>query len=368
MIDCIDVFKASDIICASETWLSVKRSLSNKLDDYCIFNVYAERNQKMGRYKGGLSILINKKLYKCDLLFSDKYFIFVKIVTNFKTFIIGNVYISPTDDIDLFFTKLDPVINFIKLNHENVPLFIGGDFNARIGNSNQLDLDFFLGNFLYTHRSSHDGKLKKRGRKLIEFMENHFFNVLNGRSTKDEVANYTYIGPRGRSVIDLVWFSPSAIDLISNFEVLYFVQSSDHFPVCVRLHDVNSNECGAYDADINASDAPPRLKWKASLASDFQLIMSTDLAVEDITLDVDQMNETLTKSIVKTADTLHMTELNKIKQNFNHPWYDSECEKIKRDLRKTLRKCKKLNFNNEITDSYNSLKCYYKFTIGLKKN
>ena len=165
-----------------------------------------------------------------------------------------------------------------------------------------------------------------------------------------------------------MWFGPNAVNLISNFEVLYFVQSIDHFPVCLHLHEVNSDKCAVYDTDINASDAPPRLKWKSSLVHDYQLIMSTDLTVEVINLDVDQMNRNLTNAILTTADTLNITDIDKIKHNFKHPWYDSECKKIKRDLRKTLRKCKKLNFTEENTDTYNSLKNYYKHIITLKKN
>jgi hypothetical protein len=59
--------------------------------------------------------------------------------------------------------------------------------------------------------------------------------MLNGRSKNDRPAKYTYVGPHGKSVIDVAWVNEIALTKISNFEILYSGCVSDHFPSLVQI-------------------------------------------------------------------------------------------------------------------------------------
>ena len=74
-----------------------------------------------------------------------------------------------------------------------------------------------------------------RGRDLTEFMEDNFFILLNGRTPGDSPANFTYVGPKGNSVIDLVWCSSRATEVVDNFYVSPDFHLSDHLPVIAIL-------------------------------------------------------------------------------------------------------------------------------------
>lgn len=59
--------------------------------------------------------------------------------------------------------------------------------------------------------------------------------MLNGRTISDTPAHFTYVGPSGKSIIDLWWINSNLIESIYIFEVSDVGTLSDHLPVRIVL-------------------------------------------------------------------------------------------------------------------------------------
>ena len=85
----------------------------------------------------------------------------------------------------------------------------GGDFNARIGELNQLNHELLNNEILYSRRATLDNEKKYKGSKLVQFFESNGFAILNGRTISDYPANFTYCSNNGRAINDLIWCNRS---------------------------------------------------------------------------------------------------------------------------------------------------------------
>lgn len=79
----------------------------------------------------------------------------------------------------------------------NESLIIGRDFNARIAGENDEEE-------WYIKRRSKDRVTNSRGREILNLVAEIRGRILNGTTEGDKEGNYTYVGPRGGSVIDYV--------------------------------------------------------------------------------------------------------------------------------------------------------------------
>ncbi|KAK9723300.1 Endonuclease-reverse transcriptase [Popillia japonica] len=110
---------------------------------------------------------------------------------------------------------------------------IAGDFNARVGQLNQLEEEVTGNCYLTSVRNSRDYLTNNRGKNLIEAMESNGFLLANGRTPSDSPADYTYVSKTGSSVIDLLFLNdPSGLRDLS---VVDFLHSSPHLPVIVEM-------------------------------------------------------------------------------------------------------------------------------------
>lgn len=137
--DEIDAFKCNDIICLSETWLTRPNvNLPISLDTYDLNFSHAIKNNEKGRAIGGLLILINPNFYDYSIIAIKPHWIFVivKCKTSGTSFIVGNVYFSPSYDYDEILNLLDLEITQISLKFANLFFVIGGDFNTRVASLN----------------------------------------------------------------------------------------------------------------------------------------------------------------------------------------------------------------------------------------
>uniref|UniRef100_T1IG79 Endonuclease/exonuclease/phosphatase domain-containing protein n=1 Tax=Rhodnius prolixus TaxID=13249 RepID=T1IG79_RHOPR len=119
--------------------------------------------------------------------------------------VLGTVYLKPDIAFDVIIQNLNQELIDFRLNYGECGIIFGGDFNTRLGESNILDNDIFEGTCFKGCRQSADKEVIRKGTLLTEVMENNGLFVCNGRSYSDFPANYTFIGPQGKSVIDLVW-------------------------------------------------------------------------------------------------------------------------------------------------------------------
>ncbi|KAH0818734.1 hypothetical protein GEV33_004057 [Tenebrio molitor] len=105
-----------------------------------------------------------------------------------------------------------------------------GDFHARIGGKGRR-MEEEQGTI--ERRPTEDGIENAGGRELVSLVEERGWDVLNGNCIGDEKREYTYIRPRGETVIDYVMVNEEAWDEIGEFKVGERVES-DHMPLEVR--------------------------------------------------------------------------------------------------------------------------------------
>lgn len=100
----------------------------------------AVRTAERGRASGGLLIALNTSKYKYKTIKITEQLINVevKINSNNFNFILGVIYLKPDSNIELFCAEFNEIIILINNNYPNSPLIIGGDFNVRIGDLNQV--------------------------------------------------------------------------------------------------------------------------------------------------------------------------------------------------------------------------------------
>jgi hypothetical protein len=113
---------------------------------------------------------------------------------------------------------------------EEGTLVIGGDFNARIGvKGRRIEEE----QATIERRPTKDGIENAEAKELVSLVEERGWGVLNGNFIGVEKGEYTYIGPKGETVIDYVMVNEDAWDEIEEFNVGERVES-DHMPLEVR--------------------------------------------------------------------------------------------------------------------------------------
>uniref|UniRef100_T1I9R7 Endo/exonuclease/phosphatase domain-containing protein n=1 Tax=Rhodnius prolixus TaxID=13249 RepID=T1I9R7_RHOPR len=149
--------------------------------------------------------------------------------------ILGTVYLKPDIAFEVIIQDLNREFIDFRLNYGECGIIFGGDFNSRLGESNILDNHIFEGTCFKGCRQSADKEVNRKGTLLTEVMENNGLFVCNGRSYSDFPANYTFIGPQGKSVIDLVWLDFLMLKYICNFNVTPMTSFSDHLLCKLQL-------------------------------------------------------------------------------------------------------------------------------------
>ena len=96
--------------------------------------------------------------------------------------IIVNVYIKP--EYHAIFSEIRDFIFHLSVEYAGYQILIGGDFNARIQNTNQLCPDLFLSDFVTPVHSYPDPESNRSGDLLVSHMEDDFFIVLNGENSR----------------------------------------------------------------------------------------------------------------------------------------------------------------------------------------
>lgn len=145
------------------------------------------KEKQKGSASGGIAFLIKKRLnQKLSIISSTNLWLIIHIEIEGFSFIIGHVYWRPTCDSDVCVQLLDDMLLELENANKYDNIVIGGDWNGRVGNLNQIDEDLLLGINLYGERVSLDNVINARGRKLAELMF-----LVNGRSASDKKGNYT---------------------------------------------------------------------------------------------------------------------------------------------------------------------------------
>lgn len=321
MIDLKEDVSSHDIVCECETW-----SESEILQPFnssifkCVLSP-ARRAHVYGRAMGGLLLAYNIKLFSCTIISISHCMIFVKFISfsDHSQFIVGLVYVAPDEDFDKFSDDFNTTINKIFIDFSDFPLFVGGDFNGRVAELNQLDPEIFkFTNSVFNIRRSIDNFLNVRGKEIINLMESNDLILLNGRSLNDCPANFTFLNSLGASTIDLVWCSSGALHAVQDLKVCYLSTLSDHFPIFLQL---------SFNVNYNTDNSFTKFCFDKEKIFSFATEMAWRDEVADLEKDVDKLNSLFISTIKQVA-----TELQMVKHCYNYnqfigrkPWWDLEC-------------------------------------------
>ena len=272
------------------------------------------------------------------------------------------MYFNPTVNLNSSLAELNENLNTLSNMYPNDMILVGGDFNCRVSNQNEIDNELILKfSRLSKHRYSVDTILNSRGKQLIESMENNGMILLNGRALSDNPAQFTHISPLGSSVIDLAWINIANITEIYDLEVLEIITHSDHFPVKVTLNTT-----------IKMSKSKSGIKWKKDLHEWYSDEMFNSYKIKVTDQNVNKLAKNLEQAICETAERIGMSfstnPRSKIEKYNKNPWYDRQCMTTKNNVKKKLAECKKNKFETKILNDYNKMKYEYKKLIKIKKN
>lgn len=322
-----------DIVCLGETWIDEPFTL-DYMNNFKVAQVKATSETKRGRPSGGILVFVKNTLEILEIISKNENWIFLLLKHENKTIVIGYVYIQPTKEKDNLLWKLNDELSRIGDAYKSSNIIIMGDFNARIGNLSTLtEVGISENEFVFNHRNSVDKKITNRGKKLLEVIKENSLVVLNGRVTKDYEGQITFSNHMGQSCIDLALVSADICNANVNLEVME--SSSNHFPISINIGTT-------VDKNI---DSKKKLKWKENNKVAYQESLTNSLKNNEI-LDYKQLVETIWDTADKTKMIIWEGRARE------KPWFDYECFKARSIMNKTLRLCKKHDWNDRDRDNY----------------
>lgn len=316
-----------DIIGLVETWLEkdkwekIKGKLPKKFNWKC---VYAERDSKMGRAKGGILIGVSKKIIESGYIEWKNNIVEQKVKYNEKNWRFVIVYSQNIKD------TLETIKREIKEENEEI-LILGGDWNARTGEEGGLIVEG-IGN--EDVRISKDKLINKEGKILINELEERGWCIING--SKEEEGEYTYVGKRGSSVIDYIIGNQEAIEYIRKMKIGHRTES-DHLPLELEIEGEEIEKEKIIEKDnIEKRDwSEEGIKAYHENCKDWEIKEET---VERIWTEIKN----------KVQEAIPKIEMKRKKWELGEKvWHDKEWKLKKRELRRELRKWKKGKIKRE---------------------
>ena len=344
----IKKLKEFHIFGLAETW-AINNTLQLAFPNYNIIFSPAIKPTKVGRPRGGL-ILAIKKYFKTITLSQTSDWIIIKVIKP-ESFYLAICYISPNTIHDnllqQFFQHVKP------LTETSLPCLILGDFNARIGCSNN--------NSHLPLRQTADKIINTRGRSLDKFLNENSLTVLNGRTPSDSNGSLTFLNSQGGSLIDLALTINIELETL-DLTVLN-LPDSDHFPIHLHINR-DTHDFITPESSNNHHAQHKRLRWQTE---------TKDTFLEALTLpktDNQNINETqiqLKNEIIKAAEKAGMYKSYGREISLDRPWFDLQCRGA-RELSIIRLKEFRHKSNDNSRSIYLSAKNYYKKLIQTKKD
>lgn len=249
---------------------------------------------------------------------------------------------------------------FIESLQTTEDIIIGGDFNARTSNKQEIVQD--LNPNLFHRRASMDKETSARGNLLLGLLDLNSFVICNGRTSSDTSGAPTFINRNGSSVVDYIITDPKTAIKIVDFKV-ETTAASDHQPITVTLPPLS-----AQPASVNTTPTNKRtfIKWIPEKAADFKAEMhKIAIPAKDSSVELQYM--ALVQAIENSASKAGLLYTTRKKFVTNQPYFDKDCVTLKRKLNICLRTCKKFGFHDPQLASFISNKAKFKALIKAKK-
>ncbi|VDI39621.1 Hypothetical predicted protein [Mytilus galloprovincialis] len=362
-----------------------------KLDDCDVINCdefifsFKNRHKITSHRSGGIALGYRKCLDKCIKTFDTEckfvYWFSVdkKVFDLDENIVFGIVYIPPVNTnytSEEAFNEID--VEFQRFSQNSKYIVLLGDFNSRTANlsdfydensDDEFIVQHFTDQFDYTdvhildnlkiprERNSPDNVVNGFGRKLLDFCKSNKVFILNGRVGQDVNAKPT---SRNNSVIDYIVCTSHFLQFVSNFEIGEFSKlfSDVHSPLSLHIDCqslIKNNEIENHSVQQNMIG-----KWKMEKINEYRKNIDTDkvdcvisklntyndkenISKNDMNNLVHEVSDILIDSAKLTFGTnvYAKTMLSNSKKQNNKQWYDKDCNKAKKELRKSQRLYKK---------------------------
>lgn len=183
-------------------------------------------------------------------------------------------------------------------------------------------------------RKSMDKRSEKEGEEMVDAMSSSGMLLLNGNMKGDENGECTFIGGRGESVIDYTWVVDTAIKEIKDFRV-EMIGGSDHLPMVTEVKGKSLARRTRRRRETREIEV-----WSDEAIAKFRQ------SCEDLKWEGNDINEKMDDLIRKVSGCI-VKKVIKVKERGQYDWWNKDCEKKSRDLKRCLRKRKKKKASRE---------------------
>lgn len=335
----------NDFISLCETWLEerswnrIRYKLPSSHKWYCIF---AKREVNRGRARGGFLIGI-KKSWNIEKEVSIQEREEGVVMTRFRekeqkrTFVVISVYSNRN------WKKMkEAMVNIAEENREEI-LIVGGDFNARIGLKGGNDIEGWD-----IRRKSKDEVVNVKGKELIDWVADVGGVILNGTTKGDEDGEFTYIGPKGASVIDYAIVNENCMEFVNSFKVEERVDS-DHMPLRLEIMNSKQKEERKGKKSQQEEEEKEERRWKISWSK--QAIKRYRDKTNNMSWEV-RLDETLEEKWIRLKGMVHEAMVREQFKQGRRPmgfksWWDGSCTRKKRKVQRTFKRWRKGKISRE---------------------
>lgn len=330
------------------------------LKEYNFVFAPAVKNRAHGRASGGL-LVFYRKHFKVETLDITPWWIIIRLSASAVEIVLTSVYFKPGLDVMDLLESFQTILDDIDSKYGRCCHVIGGDFNCRVGEMDSTSAEILQYTSLQPLRRSLDQTLKSSGRSLIDFMTSNSFTLLNGRSVSDFPGQYTFVGPQGCSVVDLVFSNNLNLSTVQDLRVLEDPCGSPHFPVLITLKCLCCPE----------SDRQPVVRERLRLGGERARVYQTNMYYSARSaynfLDIDDACVNLNTAVHEAAGFAGAVVFPTVRRVSRKAWYDRDCYSLKRNLRTAFTVCKANNFSDIYRRQYVDAKRMYKATVCRKK-
>ncbi|XP_029176098.1 trichohyalin-like [Nylanderia fulva] len=320
-----------DVIVLSETWMEEEgwKKMRRYLPKGYVWGVQgASRKKKRGRAKGGMIMGIKKEIAEKGgmMELSKEGFVVGRVKIGKEKWRVIGVYVG--EGIEKACREME---KWTEEKEEEVYTIIGGDFNARTGQEGGRIRDKENAEEERKEekkRKSKDKLINAEGRKLLEFMGERGWSIMNGNTKGDEEGEWTFTGGRGNTVIDYVIGNEDSGEKVRRLRIRDKVDS-DHHPIEVEIE-------GWQRRERRKSRGGRRGVWNEEGRRIFEgkvgEIGEIGGGEEEIDGEWERIEERMKEVLRATEEDWRKGKKEK------RGWWDGECREEKRKVRRELRR------------------------------
>lgn len=354
-----------DIFVLLETFVERGKQLyfENYFPDYNLYWEFAVRESNWGRAKGGKLIGVRKRIESfCKVIDAHERKVIHMNAGQRDEYYIVPIYLSGGGDME-WEREFNTLWEFmIVQEHNRNNMILIGDFNGRIGNGqdlSELTGVIELGNALSNKRESKDKVTNLKGKKILEFCEVFNLIILNGRISGDRWGDFTFMGGRGASVIDLCCVSVELAQMVGKFSIVpEFL--SDHFPVEATLMTIDTLE-----RESTFLPLLPKLRWKEAKKKEYiSKLENACREINGIPESSEETYELLNNLVYRAAN--YVPQPNRKREGWKEKWFDKECAVMRMRVFSLLKVFRKSN-SEQVRENYMKVVKEYKVLCKNKR-